>query len=160
MSLRAIMSGLIEEFELPGVGIRIHDAVVAGRPRVLADEDALHGIIDEGLARKLTTYATRQRKQQDQGSRQLSLPGIYGLRERYALDERQSMVKRTEWLTYEEFLGLIDMREAQLIADQAHLQKLREAERTLRKTWLANRGKTFGEVAALHQRGMDRDAAE
>jgi hypothetical protein len=163
MSLKAlssIVSGLVDEFEVMGIGIDIHEAVKAGRPRVLADQDAVVDCVDYALGRKLSNYATREQRRMLKPGGQMTFPGMYDLRERYALDEKQCLVKATDWLDYDELLGLIDMRENQLIADQAHLQKLRAAEKKLRKYWLPNRKLMFCEVAAMHQKALEREGVE
>jgi hypothetical protein len=160
MSLKGIVADLVVEFEVDGVGLDIHEAVLAGRPRVLADQDAVIGCVDYALSRKLSNYATREQRRALKPGGQMTFPGMYGLRERYALDEKQCLVKATDWLDYDELLGLIDMRENQLVADQAHLQKLRSAEKTLRRYWLADRKKMFCEVAAMHQKALETEPAE
>lgn len=162
MSLKHILHELVEEFERPGTGIDVHAAIQAGRPRVMADPDALVILVDEGLARRLTQVATRQLKLMEETAanegRQRDLFAAFGLRPRYALDSDDRIIKRTDWLTRDEFRSLIDLREQQLVADLGHLDKLRQAERTLRRLWNQNPELTFGEVVRLYHE-HERSAA-
>jgi len=50
VALRDIIGDLIEQFEPTGSSIRMHYAIQAGRPRVMADPEALIYLVDEALA--------------------------------------------------------------------------------------------------------------
>jgi len=165
MSLREIVADLLEEFEPYGGAIQMHNAVKAGRPRVLADPEATNMLIDEGLYNRLKQTGSRHLKAMrscgakvvrgimtkvvDDKPIQLDMFERFGLRPRYALDIDARELKRTDWLTRAEWRRIIALREDQMIADAAHLEKLRAADRELTPAWDLNPTLLFGQVAAL-----------
>lgn len=168
MSLKEIVADLLDEFEPYGGSIQMHQAVKAGRPRVLADPEATVMLVDEGLYNRLKNTGTRHvRAMRRNGAEtiageagpgggramQLDMFEAFGLRPRYALDNDNREIKRTDWLTRAEFRRLIALREQQQIADALHLEKLRAAERRLAPAWDLNPDLLFGQVAALVHAG-------
>lgn len=164
MSLKEIVADLLEEFEPYGGSIQMHQAVKAGRPRVMADPDAVMMLVDEGLYTRLKNTGTRHVRAMRRGGvetvsgepvpgggrvLQMDMFEAFGLRPRYALDNENREIKRTDWLTRAEFRRLIALREQQQIADAMHLERLRAAERRLAPAWDQNPDLLFGQVAAL-----------
>lgn len=165
MALRDIIADLIEEFEPDGSSIKTHHAIQAGRPRVMADPDALIYLVDEGLGRHLTQTSTRsqngsrrRRFGQRDDPRQTTMFEIFGLRFRYALDTEEREVKRTDWLTRAEIRKLIVLRENQLVADGKHLDKLKKAEDTLAPIWDQHPDLNFGQACEMYLRNQRESA--
>jgi hypothetical protein len=162
VALRDIIADLIEEFEPEGSSIKTHHAIQAGRPRVMADPEALICLVDEGLGRHLTLTSTRTLGSGRRGKfgsrndpRQTNMFEAFGLRPRYALDTEEREVKRTDWLTRAEIRKLIALRESQLIADSKHLDKLKDAEETLGPIWDIHPELNFGQASELYFRSRD-----
>jgi hypothetical protein len=166
MALREIIGDLIEEFEPTGSSIRMHEAIKAGRPRVLADREATIMLIDEGIQRHLKNTSTRslgggrasRRSCGGDDPRQTNMFQVFGLKPRYALDDEEKNVKRTDWLTRAELRKLIRIREGQLIADGNHLEMLRTAEETVGPLWDEHPDLSFGQVTELYLRSRKEAA--
>jgi hypothetical protein len=164
MALREIIGDLIEEFEPTGSSIQMHEAIKAGRPRVLADPEATIMLVDEGLQRRLKQTSTRSlsvggsRRRGVDDPRQTNMFQVFGLKCRYALDDEEKNIKRTDWLTRAEVRKLIQIRESQHINDGIHLEKIRIAEETVGPLWDEHPDLNFGQVTDLYLRTR-RDAA-
>jgi hypothetical protein len=161
MSLNDILGQLIEEYEPTGSSIQMHAAIQASRAMVLADREITIYLIDESLGRHLTQKSTRtlgtvrgRRGGKGDDPRQTNMFEAFGLRPRYALDTEERDVKRTDWLSRAEVNKLIAIREAQLVADTRHLEKLRYALDTVAPLWDLNPDLTFGQIIELYMRNQ------
>jgi hypothetical protein len=157
MGLREIIGDLIEEFEPTGSSIQMHEAIKAGRPRVLADPEATVTLVDEGLQRRLKQTSTRTlnaggSRRGDEDPRQTNMFQVFGLKCRYALDDEEKNIKRTDWLTRAEVRKLIQIRERQHINDGNHLERIRTAEETVGPLWDEYPDLNFGQVTDLYLR--------
>jgi hypothetical protein len=161
VALREIIGDLIEEFEDVGSSIKMHAAIKAGRPRVMADPDALVMLVDEGLQRHLKRTATttlgsdgtRMRKSANRDDpRQTNMYNVFGLKPRYALDNDDLDVKRTDWLTRAEVRKLREVRQKQLFDDTRHLEKIATAEDTVGPLWDDHPDLLFGQIIELYLR--------
>src|SRR4051812_42658944 len=143
----------------------MHYAIQAGRPRVIADPEALIYLVDEGIGRHLTQTSTRslgtRRKRQFGGRddpRQTNMFEAFGLRPRYALDTEERDVKRTDWLSRAEVRKLIEIRRSQVTADTRHLEKIRTAEETVGPLWDLHPEFLFGQIIDLYLRNRQESA--
>jgi hypothetical protein len=158
VALREIIGDLIEEFEPTGSSIQMHLAIKAGRPRVLADPEATIILVDEGIQRHLKQASTRSlnagggRRRGGEDPRQTNMFQVFGLKCRYALDDEEKNVKRTDWLTRAEVRKLIEIRERQHINDGNHLERIRTAEETVGPLWDEHPDLNFGQVTELYLR--------
>jgi hypothetical protein len=166
VALRDILGRLVEQFEPTGSSIQMHRAIQAGRPMVMAEPETLIYLVDESLGRHLTQFSTRslgtvrslRGGKRGDDPRQTNMFEAFGLRPRYALDTEERDVKRTDWLSRAEVNKLIAIREAQLVADTRHLEKLRYALDTVAPLWDLNPDLTFGQVIELYMRNQRESA--
>jgi hypothetical protein len=159
MALREIIGDLIEEFEPHGSSIQMHEAIKAGRPRVLADPEATITLVDEGLHRRLKQASTSslnvggsRRRRGGEDPRQTNMFQVFGLKPRYALDDEEKNVKRTDWLSRAEVRKLIEIRKTQHANDGVQIELLTTAEETVGPLWDLNPQMNFGEVTELYLR--------
>lgn len=167
MGLREIIGDLIEEFEPTGSPIRMHEAITAGRERVLADRPTMIVLIDEGIHRRLKASATstlgaanrvsRKTAMRDD-PRQTSMYEVFGLRPRYALSTDDLDIKRTDWLTRAEVRKLREVRRKQLFDDTRHLEKIEIAEDTVGPLWDLHPDLLFGQIIELYLRTRQESA--
>jgi hypothetical protein len=155
VSLNDILGRLIEQFEPEGSAIQMHAAIMAGRAIVLKDREITIYLIDEGLGRHLTLKSTRtlggKRKKSDlDDARQTNMFQFFGLRPRYALDDEERNVKRTDWLTRAEVNKLLEIRRKQLDDDLRHYELLRSALDSVAPLWDLHPDYNFGQIIELY----------
>lgn len=166
--LADIVSQCIEATERPGRSFRVHEAVEYGVPLVMKDKESILFLVREGLGgrivRSLTRQTNRRLRQEDdepaeRGGMDLATTRtrrvqgeLFGLREAYSLDEANKEIKKTEYLTQPEFLGLIRIRKEQIKADRKHLGLLENTYRKLAMFWENDPEMTYAEVCEIYQR--------
>ena len=135
--------------EQTGSTIITAKAVTAGLPLVLANPEATEQAVIETLRRRVRDSVTRlSRTETKRVSKQASFFGH--LRDMYAIDVEERVLKETTSLTRLEFRRIIAIRRDQIVADQAHMDLLVRAETELAPLWDAYPDLTFGEVEKLY----------
>lgn len=150
--LNSIIRELVDENAGPTVVVG--QVVPEGVRRVLADTEATQVAVTETVNRRLRVALTRRSRalagtERRQGS-------FFGdLRECYAIDVEERIIKQTTHLTRDEFNRVMEIRREQIAADRAHLSVLEHAAAQLEELWDANPSMTFGQVERLFVRHQD-----
>jgi hypothetical protein len=159
MALSDIIGRVIELHDVPGRGINRQAAIEAAVPLVMEDAEVLGQVVRDGIGKRIKDMATKRRRAAQSEDGEPNMPTLFGdLRVRYPLDDTERVIKRTEDLTRIELRHCIQVRRAQVKADEAHLKAMEDAERAVAPFWDANPGLTFGGVMALYL--SSRAAAE
>jgi hypothetical protein len=149
MSLSKIVAEAIDANEVEGV-INRHSAINLAVPQVLADGEMTEMCVRSHLSKVIATSCKkRARELAEKDSGQSSM---FGLRDAHVLDHGEGVIKRTEALTREEFLGIIRVRQDQVVAAMAYLKRLRDAERETRAVWDRYPTWTWGQVETAYAR--------
>ena len=131
-----------------GPSVVISRAIPVAVGLILENEEATKLAVTETANRRLTQALTRRSREiSGKAGRQGTFFG--DLRERYAIDVEERVIKQTVHLTREEFYRVMEIRRTQIAADRAHLAVLEHAAAELEIIWDANPTLPFGEVERL-----------
>lgn len=155
MSLSRIISDAIEANEADGT-INRQGAINVAVPLILADEELTEMCV-RGHTSKLITSSSKKRTRESANASPEQI-GLFGLRDRYTLENEEGNIKRTEALTRSEFKSIIALRQNQVNADLAHLDRLRRAEFETQAIWDAHPDWTWGNVEAEYSRTQAKRA--
>lgn len=122
--------------------------VIRGDPE--ATEEAYYVAVSK-LVLDQTTKIMRRLNGKGSAPHQYSFFGDR-LRERYALDLDERVIKDLARLSRLEFSRIIAIRKNQLDADAAHLEALREAEKELAPIWDEYPDKNYGDIEKIYLR--------
>lgn len=149
MSLTKIVAEVTEAHEVEGV-INRHEAINDAVPRVLADSDLTETCVRSHLSRMIATNAkARTRERSSANDKQI---GLFGLRDAYVLTDGEGSIKLTRALSRIEFAALIKVRQQQVDADIAHLDRLRAAALETSPIWNAHPDWCWGQVEDAYSR--------
>lgn len=155
MSLNKIVADATEAHDQDGV-IDRHAAINVVVPQVLADQELTEMCVRGHISKLIASNVKSRIKE-----RAKTIPGqtsFFGLREHHVVDDGEGQIKHTSILSRIEFVGLIKLRQDQVTADLAYLEKLRIAERGTRDIWDRHPDWTWGQVEAEHARRLSRAA--
>lgn len=147
--LNAIIRELVDENAGPTV--IVGQVVPEGVRRVLADTEATQVAVAETVGRRLRMALTRRSR--DLAGTERRQGSFFGdLRQSYAIDVDERVIKQTAYLTRDEFSRVMEIRRDQIAADRTHLSVLEHAAAQLEELWDANPALTFGQVERLFAR--------
>ncbi len=126
---------------------------------IMADPEANKLAVTDAATRSLRQTLTRRaRTNGAHVSRQGAM--FPNLRQSYAIDIDERVIKDTSDLTRSEFSRVMEIRRDQIAADRAHLAVLEHAATEMEALWDVNPEMTFGEVEKLLVRLRERQGAK
>lgn len=147
--LNDVIAQVVDEMISPAG--RINIGLAADRVYALVEFSQIEACAKSELSRRIKQYMERGRKAAADGADgrsvgQIDLP--LGLKPAHAIDEDGREMILTAQMTRAQFEQVIQVREAQVIADTAYLSKLRNVYQTAVPIWAKHPEWTLGQVVS------------
>lgn len=123
-----------------------HDALTDIKPKL--DQECRETLIDEALTSRITAAAKRGKSAIAAMAKRRNMELPFNIDGAYPLNIEDRYIKRTEALTREEMLRVINIREKQIVDDKNRLAELRNAFHTVDPIWQQHPTWTFGQCCS------------